>query len=303
MWANQVFEDQQEGTTYAFEQLSDYPSTVTPSGYKSFLRKNFGGAAQMVEKYYPLSKFEALTKPIAEELHLNKTIHTALAVVEAMSVVITDYDYKCSAYQGALVTSQNGVSSWTYEFTHNSSCPWLDTQTLLTQKMGISWSAMTEIVGATHTSEIPYLFGNLYNQPMQSGSCNATKSELQLSAQMRSLWTAMAKNGAPSTDTIDWPQFQKQSNGFLTPGVTFENSTVSGTIDYSVCELWMKVYQYLESSNSTATATPSRGSASATASPSSTPTQYSIAAATVPPTESLFGLRLALLLIGLAMVW
>lgn len=108
--------------------------------------------------------------------------------------------------------------------------------------------------GATHTAELPYLFGNLdfdFNS-----SCNSTPAEYSLGKQMRKLWTAMAENGNPSTDDVQWPQFEVTKNGSSTPGLVIGNSTVPGLIDYSVCQLWSAVNATILASNATATGTP-----------------------------------------------
>jgi para-nitrobenzyl esterase len=250
--------------------------SLTPSLYKSFLRNNFGSAAGIIEKYYPLSMFEALASG-----------NTQYGVLYAISQVITDSDYKCVAYEGLVSAALKNIPAWTYEYTHNNTCPWLGT---LKQLQGNPEEMA--LVGATHTAEIPFVFGNMNNQPLPGGTCNATEAEDNLSKQMMSLWTAMAENADPSTDAIQWPQFTLEKNA-SSPGLIFADSTLSGQVDYSACKLWSKVYNLIEADNSTAmataTATPISGSGKPTASPPATP-PTSGAATTVPATGGLLAL-------------
>ncbi|CAL5865911.1 uncharacterized protein PFLUO_LOCUS117 [Penicillium psychrofluorescens] len=248
-----------EGLIYATAEAESLTNgkSLTPSLYKGFLRDNFGIAAALIEKYYPLSMFSALAGG-----------NTELGVLFAIAQVITDSDYKCVAYEGLVSAARNNIPVWTYQYTHNNTCPWLGT---LKKLQGHPEEMALE--GATHTAEIPFVFGNMNNQPLPGGTCNATEAEDQLSKQMMSLWTAMAANADPSTDAIQWPQFTLESNA-SSPGLIFANSTLVGQVDYKSCLLWSKVYNILESGNgtatATATATPIRGSGKSTASPSAT---------------------------------
>ncbi|KAH8696281.1 hypothetical protein BGW36DRAFT_451568 [Talaromyces proteolyticus] len=125
--------------------------------------------------------------------------------------------------------------------------------------------------GVAHTVELPYLFGNLdFNF---NSSCNATPAEYSLGEKMRGLWTAMAENADPSTESVHWPQFQITANGSSTPGLIIGNSTEPGLIDFSACKLWAQVNATILASNATATAAPT---------PSGSPTASSTR---VPPTN------------------
>lgn len=128
--------------------------------------------------------------------------------------------------------------------------------------------AAVSYYGATHTAELPYLFGNLDFD--FTTSCNATSAEYHLGEQMRGLWTAMAENADPSTDAVQWPRFQITKNGSSTPGLIIGNSTEAGLIDFSACKLWDQVNDMILASNSTATTT-TRPSSRPTGSSTSTP--------------------------------
>ncbi|KAJ5820467.1 hypothetical protein N7474_006058 [Penicillium riverlandense] len=279
-----------EGVIYAAATVKSLSNgkSLTPSLYKSFLRNNFGSAAGIIEKYYPLSMFEALAGGNAH-----------YGVLYAIAQVITDADYKCVAYEGLVSAALNNIPVWTYEYTHNNTCPWLGT---LKQLQG--HPEEMALVGATHTAEIPFVFGNMNNQPLPGGTCNATEDEDNLSKQMMSLWTAMAENADPSTDAIHWPQFVLEKNA-SSPGLIFADSTLPGQVDYKACKLWSKVYDLIEADNSTATATatstgmatgtatPISGSGKPTASPPATPPANG-AATSMPATGGFLALSLLL---------
>ncbi|KAJ5623871.1 hypothetical protein N7510_000180 [Penicillium lagena] len=258
-----------EGAIYAaatVKSLTD-GKNLTPSLYKNFLRDNFGGAAGLIEKYYPLSMFEAFAGG-----------DTHFGVLYAISQVITDSDYKCVAYEGLVSAARKNIPVWTYEYTHNNTCPWLGT---LKQLQGNAEEMA--LVGATHTAEIPFVFGNMNNQPLPGGTCNATEAEDSLSKQMMSLWTAMAENADPSTDAIQWPRFTLEKNA-SSPGLIFADSTLSGQVDYKSCLLWAKVFDLIEGGNGTATATttPSSGGIKPTASATTASTSR-VSASNTPP--------------------
>ncbi|CRG88266.1 alpha-esterase [Talaromyces islandicus] len=251
--------NENEGLIFATQWATSRGNTPSPSAYKDFLRKTFGPAASLVGKYYPLSLFEAAVNGSsllsgAAALGINAT---EVAVIAAMATVVTDQTYKCSAYHGAAQATSKNIPAWTYEFTHNSTCMWLDT---IPQKY-------VSLFAATHTAEIPFVFGNLDNSFLPNGTCNSTASEYALSTQMRSLWTAMADQADPSTDEINWPRFQTTAKNLTTPGLIFGKSAAPGIVDYTGCELWSEVNAILSASNATTTPTPSTGISPATSTP------------------------------------
>lgn len=234
-------------------------ASLTAANYTAFLRGNFGPATQTIEKYYPLSLFESAAGS------------TGLGVLEAIAHVITDAEYRCPSYQAAVHSTRKNTPVWMYEFTHNSTCAWLDT---------VPQSAMP-LMGAAHTAEIPYVFGNMhFDFPSKGTNCTNSRSEHDLSNEMISLWTAMAENAKPSTDEIHWPQF-KITPKPNAPGMVFGNSSMPGEIDFSVCKLWAQVDAMLNGNNSTATGTPSSSSSgNPTVSPTVSPINGAVTVST-----------------------
>jgi carboxylesterase type B len=269
------------------EWVSLAKTTPTASVYKEFLRSNFGNAASLVGKNYLPSLFEPEAKLIIEASSVFADMNsTALAIVLAMTQVITDSTYKCPAWYGAAQATRKGIPAWTYQFTHGSTCPWL---------FSIN-NTTVSLFNASHTAEIPFVFGNLDNSYLPAGDCNSTAAEWKLGGQMMDLWTAMAANGKPSTNEIEWPQFKNQGKNLTIPGLIFDNSAVVGTVDYTGCDLWIEVDAMLSVSNATASTTPSATAGKPTSSPS--PTQFNAATMLLPQFGGYFALTMVLM--GLA---
>ncbi|KAJ5332648.1 hypothetical protein MYU51_018821 [Penicillium brevicompactum] len=252
-------------------------ANLTAADYKNFLRGDWGSAASMIEKHYPLSKFESEAKELG--------LTAGSGVFKAIAQVLTDAHFKCPTYQSALSTARNGKATWAYEFTHNNTCAWLDTLVALGDNL--------PFLGAAHTAEIPYVFSNLdFSYPAENYTCSSSQAERKLSNEMISLWTAMAENAKPSTEAIQWPDFKITSTGSKTPGMVFGNSSTPGEIDYSMCKLWAQISAKLDKGNTTA-----GPSASSTTAASPTSSSAFSGGVTVSPSLK-YSLLLSVALIG-----
>ena len=255
------FEGMMDTLTWVINRKSN--EALTPSDYTTFLRGNFGPASQIIEKYYPFSLFESAFDG-----------STKLAVLTAIATVITDSEFKCSGYQSAVQAARNNIPAWMYEFTHNSTCAWLNT---MPQKD-------IQFFHAAHTAELPYVFGNLhFDFPAHNENCTGSQVEFNLSKQMMNLWTAMAENASPETEAIHWPQFKITPKDMNTPGMIFGNSSTPGSIDFSVCRVWAQVDAMLDASNTTAKGTPSETPSGSSGKPTVSP--FSGAVTISPPTR------------------
>jgi hypothetical protein len=116
-------------------------------------------------------------------------------------------------------------------------------------------------VGATHTAEIPLVFGNLANMPSPNGTCNSTTQEYAISAFLKNSWTAMASNGSPSTSDFRWPQYTNASQSL---GINIVNSATVGVVDYSNCQLWDQINKNFKVSNSAITSSTGAGNSTTT---------------------------------------
>ncbi|MCJ1399705.1 hypothetical protein MMC11_002907 [Xylographa trunciseda] len=238
----------EDGTLFVLEQFRS-PTAPTAADYNQFLLANFGTAAMVVNQTFPLSLFDS----------------TPFPPFFAIEAVITDVTYLCRAYRGLQVSAQKGIPVWTYQFNHTPSCPWVTDFP----------AAALPALGSTHTAEIPFVFGNLIDQPTPNGTCKFTSAEDLMSASLISAWTSMAEYGEPTNNgTFQWPAF----NASQSLGLKINNSTSTGVIDYSACRFWDEIndlvfngtiiFNGTASGTSTATASPTAGSPTGTASPS-----------------------------------
>jgi carboxylesterase type B len=192
-----------EGALFALGAYGLRAETLNQTDYDLFLTDNFGPIASTVNSSYSVSLFEG-------------------SVFEAISTVITDYSYRCPTYR-ALLSADASVTVYTYQFNHTPSCTWM---TVLPQDA-------VSVVGPTHTSDLPFVFGLFSNLP-GAGNCTLTATERQLSLSMQTAWTTMARTGAPGDD---WPAFSANAS----MGVIFNDSPEVGPVDYSACAFWDQI--------------------------------------------------------------
>ncbi|KAL7941950.1 hypothetical protein V8C42DRAFT_333150 [Trichoderma barbatum] len=89
-----------------------------------------------------------------------------------------------------------------------------------------------------HTAEIPFVFGNMDNQPFGSGTCNASTQDRRISADMIASGTALAEWGSPETKNVKWPRVDAQSNR----GVHIEDNIAPAKLDFADCGLWNQIW-------------------------------------------------------------
>jgi hypothetical protein len=162
----------------------------------------------------------------------------------------------------------NGIPAWTYFFNHIPKCTWLP---------AVPQEAVS-LVGATHTAEIPFVFGNTVNLPGPNGTCDMTEQEQAISAFLSEAWTSMADIQKPTSDAAEWPAYGNAQNSL---GINITNITTAGYIDYTVCKLWDGINEMAlaaasngnsNGTGSNSTGTQGNASATASASPSMSPT-------------------------------
>jgi carboxylesterase type B len=183
--------------------LGTYGIEISAANYSSFLTTSFGPAASTVAEQYPLtlSAFTSTGKP----------------GFAAIATVMTEAMFYCPVYQALLKAESNDIPVYTYLNSHTPSCP----------------AVPLPIPGATHNTEIPYVFGNAVNQ--QGGSCNFSAAERVISEELIAAWSAMASTGNPSVPGAwQWPQW----NNNTSKGVNIVNASSVGVVDYSRCAFW-----------------------------------------------------------------
>ena len=64
--------------------------------------------------------------------------------------------------------------------------------------------------GAFHAAEVPYIFGNF-----DVFNIDLSERDLKFSQVMMEIWTSFAKNGIPSINTKEWPEFESNNQKYV----------------------------------------------------------------------------------------
>ncbi|KAL6801428.1 alpha/beta-hydrolase [Trichoderma sp. SZMC 28013] len=206
-----------EGMLFVLATYSKNLTTQTQATYDDFLNYQFGPYASRVNLTYPLSKFP-------------RSASAPNSADAAISAVYTDYAYKCTAYRGLQKGIANKVPVFTYFFDRTPSCTWLTSVP--------NTPFVHSFLGATHTAELPFVFGVLDGLPAPGGNCTSTSAELQLSKEIISSWDSMAATGTPG---CDWPRYFEQGKDKGLGMMYLANETVVGKVDYSICSFWDEI--------------------------------------------------------------
>lgn len=186
------------------------PADITPAVYAAYLNSTFGPAASIVNAKYPVSAFSSDEFP----------------AFEALVEVATQIGFFCPAYHGLMRANQIGTPVWTYLWSEAPTCPWYNSFN----------ASVLPIFGAAHTAEIPFVFGNTYNNPPPNGNCNFTAAEDSLSQEFIGFWTGMTTGNPGST----WPPFVTAASMGLNV-LNGSSAATPGVVDYSVCSFWSQV--------------------------------------------------------------
>jgi para-nitrobenzyl esterase len=224
-----------DGALFAFLQFVKAPKSLgsaNASDYHTFLTENFGPAASLIEHNYPVSAFNS----------------TSMPAFYAISAVLGEANYICTARRALNTTSAAGVPVWAYNFAHVPNCSWLP---------GVPQNVVP-LLGPTHTAEIPFVFGHTVQHPTSNSSCNMTQAERTISRFMMDAWTSMAVNQKPTMNSSYWPPYKDAKQSL---GMNIVNASVPGYIDYASCALWDEVNQILENDSNHNTTTASNSTA------------------------------------------
>ncbi|EHK16509.1 uncharacterized protein TRIVIDRAFT_227371 [Trichoderma virens Gv29-8] len=204
-----------EGMLFVLATYAKNLTTQTQATYDDFLNYQFGPLASRVNSTYPLSKFPP-------------TASVPNSADAAINAVYTDYSYKCTAYRGLQKGITNRVPVYTYFFAHTPSCTWMTSVP--------DSPFVHSFLGATHTAELPFVFGVLDGLPAPGGNCTSTSAELQLSKQIISSWDSMAAVASPG-----WPRYLGPGKGNGLGMMYLENNTIVSEVDYSICPFWDEI--------------------------------------------------------------
>ncbi|CAF1245704.1 unnamed protein product [Adineta steineri] len=197
-----------EGILFAFQSFTN-PLNVTSVDYNNYLNITFGAAlVSNISAIYPVSMF-------------NSTVAPALYAIAA---VLTDAEYACPTRRALKTSLTTQLGTYTYLWNHVPSCPWVS---------GITTDLLSYL-GATHTSELPFVFGERLGLPQPNGTCNLSASEQILSTEMMTAWQSMSINGYPTlangSKWLDWSQGGQ--------GVLVNVSLTFSTINRTQCDFW-----------------------------------------------------------------
>ncbi len=142
----------------------------------------------------------------------------------AFASLFTDATFSCAALSFNQLLSLK-VPTYAYEFADEDAA-----------RLSLPTDPFLPL-GATHGSELPFLWANLIGTGIPAGA-SLTIAEQQLAVQMRAAWTNFAKSGTPNGPGVtQWPQFETVSNLVheLVPPTPYANSGFSK--DHK-CEIW-----------------------------------------------------------------
>jgi carboxylesterase type B len=197
-----------EGILFASTSFAK-PLTATTLDYNNYLNTTFGCAlASNISAVYPISMFSSTVAP----------------AIYAIAAVITDAEYACPTRRALRTSLTTKLGTYTYLWNHVPSCPWTP---------AISPSVLS-FLGATHTSELAFVFGETSNLPQPNGTCQLSASEQMLSTEIVAAWQSMSQNGYPilpnGSKWLDWSQGGQ--------GAIFDDSLTFGTINMTQCDFW-----------------------------------------------------------------
>jgi carboxylesterase type B len=182
---------------------------LNESAFDAYLATAFGAQnVTLIKQHYPLSAYASTPAP----------------VWAAIVAVATHQRYRCPARRALARAQANGVPVWTYSFGVTPSCSWFGPIPNL--------KPVLDLLGPAHSSEIPYVFGQVEGMPRPNGTCNFSAGEVEISKTMMAAWDSMAASANPGSA---WLQFTVQeSKGVnVAPG-----GWQVGTVDYTMCDFW-----------------------------------------------------------------
>ncbi|CAF1542867.1 unnamed protein product [Rotaria magnacalcarata] len=209
-----------EGTLLAYFTFIK-PEQVTINDYINYLNITFGAdRVASILTVYPISMF-------------NSTLWPAFY---AIATVLTDAEYTCPTRRALVTSLSTKLGTYAFLWNHQPSCPWIT-----------SLSAnILSLLGPTHTSEVPFVFGETMQLPPPNGTCQMSADEQLLSAQIIAAWQSMTQYGYPAfSNGSRWPDWSQRSIG-----VQFTRNLTFTVINTTQCDFW-DAFQFQNTTNST----------------------------------------------------
>ena len=144
----------------------------------------------------------------------------------ALAKLLTDSAFLCGTRRVLDITAQAQVPTFSYFDSHIPKCTWEKTIP----------SSDLKLFGASHASELQYVWNQTVDLPPPNGNCSQTSQEIAISRMLANAWTAMAKNAKPGdVNGTTWPGYSVHNP----QGLLVTNSTSVGPINYTICDtLW-----------------------------------------------------------------
>ena len=144
----------------------------------------------------------------------------------ALAKILTDQGFMCPTRRVLDITSQAQIPTFAYYDAHVPKCSW---------EVTIPASDL-KVIGASHASELQYVWNQTVDLPPPSGNCSQTTQEREISQVLATAWTAMAMKAKPGdVNGSTWPLYSHNN----TQGLLVSNSTSVGSINYTICDkLW-----------------------------------------------------------------
>ncbi|KAJ3011176.1 hypothetical protein HKX48_006980 [Thoreauomyces humboldtii] len=163
------------GTNADEARLFSPQTPLTTANYTTFLSEYDIPADQIanVSALYPISAYPA-----------------SYAALLAIADIQTDRFFACPTRRALKLLQTNGNPAYEYLFSQTVSCDFIQ---------GVS----SLILGSSHYSEIPFVFGNSANLTVGS-NCTLSSAETTLSRTIGNAWTSMVTEGHPAAG---WPAF------------------------------------------------------------------------------------------------
>ena len=186
---------------------------VTPvtdqAGLTAAIAQKYGDAGAELGTLYPPSEFDG-GNPNAFQAALTRIVGDSLIV--------------CETYDSALLASGQGVAAYMYNFD------------IPVNIAGVVGSSPGEIyLGASHGSELPYVFGS--GSQLQTSTQQASATQL-----IERYWTRFAGTGNPNGGSdLAWPTFSATTN--VRMQFTLQQPSIITDFRTNECAFWISTYQ------------------------------------------------------------
>lgn len=196
---------------------------LTEKNYTDYI-SYWGPFADAIHAKYPFSRFHTSEWTESE------------AVIRGMAHLSTTVSFTCPTQKALQAARNHGVPAYGYRFSLTPSCPWINVG-----GAGIPDAYSRHLSGPTHTSDVPFVFANMDNQPWGTGTCNYTANEHRISRMMVKAWTGMARKGNPSSCMQKWPEYDvcERKGPHMDVGTPIER------IDFDECDFWNPIWEQM----------------------------------------------------------